>query len=105
VVFRVRLGRLFGVILGVDVVRVGEMSLMAGVYVLAFPMMFGGLAMMLGSLLVMLGSLLVMLGGFLVMLGGAFRVLHNPSPRCAPASARGDYARIGRRTCEAFMSY
>jgi hypothetical protein len=98
VVFRVRLGRLFGVILGVDVVRVGEMSLMAGVYVLAFPMMFGGLAMM-------LGSLLVMLGGFLVMLGGAFRVLHNPSPRCAPASARGDYARIGRRTCEAFMSY
>jgi hypothetical protein len=80
------------------VVRVGEMSLMAGVYVLAFPMMFGGLAMM-------LGSLLVMLGGFLVMLGGAFRVLHNPSPRCAPASARGDYARIGRRTCEAFMSY
>jgi hypothetical protein len=98
VVFRVRLGRLFGVILGVDVVRVGEMSLMAGVYVLAFPMMFGGLAMM-------LGSLLVMLGGFLVMFGGAFRVLHNPSPRCAPASARGDYARIGRRTCEAFMSY
>jgi hypothetical protein len=91
VVFRVRLGRLFGVILGVDVVRVGEMSLMAGVYVLAFPMMFGGLAMMLGSLL--------------VMFGGAFRVLHNPSPRCAPASARGDYARIGRRTCEAFMSY
>jgi hypothetical protein len=98
VVFRVRLGRLSGVILGVDVVRVGEMRMMVGVYVLAFLMMFGGLAMM-------LGSLLVMLGGFLVMLGGAFRVLHNPSPRCAPASARGDYARIGRRTCEAFMSY
>ena len=90
-VFRVRLGRLFGVILGVDVVRVGEMRMMAGVYVLVFLMMFGGLAMMLGSLL--------------VMLGGAFRVLHNPSPRCAPTSARGDYARIGRRTCEAFMSY
>jgi hypothetical protein len=61
-------------------------------------MMFGGLAMMPGRLLVMFGRLLV-------MLGGAFCVLHNPSPLCAPALTPGDYARIGRRTREAFVLY
>ena len=89
--FRVRLGRLFGVTLGVDVVRMGKMRMMAGVCVLAFLMMFGGLAMM--------------LGGFVVVLGGAFRVLHNRTPRCEQALTRGDCARIGRRIREAFTSY
>jgi hypothetical protein len=47
----------------------------------------------------------VMFGRLLVMLGSAFCVLHNPSPLCAPALTPGDYARIGRRTREAFVLY
>jgi hypothetical protein len=77
VVFGVRLGRLFRVMLGVDVMRVSEMRMMSGVFVLAVAMMLGGLTMMLGSFDVM-----VRRAG--VMLGGALGVLHGLSPRYAP---------------------
>jgi hypothetical protein len=66
----VRLGRLVGVMLGVQMMRVREMSVVAGRLVVALLGVFGGLAM------VMSGAL-VMFRGVLVMFGGAFGVSHG----------------------------
>jgi hypothetical protein len=94
-----RLGRLFGVFPGVEVVRVGEMRVMASIRVLALFVMFGCFTMV-------FGCLLVMLGGLLMMFGGPFAVLwHLPSPRCPPGVARRDYARARRQAREGLMLY
>ena len=93
----VRLGGFLAVMIRVRVVRVGEVRVMPGVFVLAIVMMLGRLAMM-------LGRLLVMVRGVLVMVGGALGVLHGSSPGYAPDSARRDYAGATRRSREGFMS-
>jgi hypothetical protein len=80
VMLPVRLGCLFGVVFGVEVVGMGEMSMMAGVGVLAGLVMLGGLTMVLSRLLMMLGRLRV-------MFSGAFRVLRHYQPPCYASDA------------------
>ncbi len=87
-VFRIRLGRLFGVIPGVEVMRLGKMRMMGGVCMLALLVMLGGVT-------VMLGRLLVMVGGLGVMFGGAFGVGHDRSPCRVSGWVQADYARMG----------
>ena len=69
VMIRMRLGRLVGVVLGVQIVGARKMRVMAGGFVITAGRMPGGFAM------VMRGAL-VMLGGMFVMFGGAFGVSH-----------------------------
>jgi ABC-type antimicrobial peptide transport system permease subunit len=66
----VRLGRLVGVMLGVQIMRAGKMRMMAGDFMLAVRRVFGGFAMMMRGVFVMLGRMLV-------MFGGAFGVSHG----------------------------
>jgi hypothetical protein len=73
VVIGVSLGRLVGVMLGMQIVSTGEMGVVAGGLVFAARRMFGGLAMMMRGALVMLGRVLV-------MFGGAFGVSHGRLP-------------------------
>ena len=67
------LGGLGVVMLGLDVVAMSEMSMVAGLVVVA-------VFVMLRRFVVMLGSVLVMLGGVGVVLGGGVRVVHGPTP-------------------------
>lgn len=94
---RMRLGGLFAMMFGVDVMGVGEMRVMGGVFVLAVFVMLGGVT-------VMLGGFRMMVGGVGVMFGSAFGVRHGSSPHYAPDRARGDHARLVRRDREGFMS-
>ena len=61
----VRFGGLAGMMLGVLVMRVGEMRMMRAGFVIAIGDMSRGFTMVLGGVFVMLGGLLVMLGGLL----------------------------------------
>ncbi len=72
-VIGVSLGRLVGVMLGMQIVSTGEMGVVAGGLVITAGRMPGGFAM------VMRGAL-VMLGGMFVMFGGAFGVSHDRLP-------------------------
>ena len=71
-----RLGRFVAVMLGVQVVRMREMSVMAGRFMIGALGVLGGFAMM------MRGALM-MLRGELVMFGGAFSVSHVRLLVCA----------------------
>jgi hypothetical protein len=83
---RMRLGRLFGVVFGVELVSMGEMGMMASVGVLASLVMLGGFTMVLSRLLMMLGRLGV-------MFSGAFAVLrHYRSPLLRVGGALRNYA-------------
>lgn len=83
-----RLRCLFCLMLGLDVVRVSEMRVMSGFFVLA-------LVEKLGRLTMMFSCLRVMVGGLGMVFGGALGVRHHSSPRNAPQSVRIEYARIG----------
>jgi hypothetical protein len=65
-----RLGRLAGVMRGVQMMGMGEMGMMAGGLMIAVRRVLGGLAMM-------MSGALVVLGGMFVMLGGALGVSHG----------------------------
>lgn len=77
--FGVGLGRLAGMVLGLDLVAMGEVGVMAGGFVIALLVVLGRFAMMPGSMLVMLGGLLVVLvrgffrHGFPLCVTDAFR--------------------------------
>lgn len=68
-----RLGGFFVMVFGVGVMRMGEVSVMRRLFVLAVLVGLGGMAMMLRCFLVVLGSVFVMLGGFV-------GVFHDKSP-------------------------
>jgi hypothetical protein len=60
-----RLGRLVGVVLGVQIMRAGKMGMVSGGLVHAASGVFGGFAMMMRGVLVMLGRMPMMFGGAL----------------------------------------
>ena len=68
-----RLGGFGVVVLGLNVMAVGEVSMMRGVGMLAF-------GRVLVRLVVVLGGMLVVLRGVGVMLGGGVMLIHGSSP-------------------------
>jgi hypothetical protein len=83
-----------GMVLGMLVMRMGEMRVMGAGFVIVIGHMGSGLAMMVGRVLVMLRSVLVMLGGMLGMRHGRLPFL----PRLADGFASRRVATAPRRT-------